>query len=248
MSDPATPVLVPPRGGGGIGDYSLRDFAAKWLMQQDDLAETSRYRAKNAALATDRDGRDRVVLIGDSITEFWPAGFDGRSWRCINRGIAGQNSSQILLRFEDDAVALAPKLVVMLCGTNDLRAYAGPAASVAPSALRHIQRNITAMADICAGRSIGLALATIPPVGLQPEVHRDGAAIIAANRWLAAFARERALPVVDYHAALIDEHGRLPVALSDDGVHPNAVGYERMSAVLSAVLQAAGFAADTVTE
>jgi lysophospholipase L1-like esterase len=247
MASPVDPILTPPRGGVDIGDYSLRDFAAKWLVQQADLAETDRYRAANAALLAEGDCRQRVVLIGDSITEFWTAaeGFGGATWRTVNRGIAGQNSTQMLLRFGDDVAALDPALAVLLCGTNDLRCYAGPPTAIAASALDRVRRNVTSMADIAKGRGIALVLATLPPTGRQPDTFRDPAAIVAVNNWIGDFARARALGFIDYHGALRGADGYLPPALSADGVHPNAAGYARMSAALLPVLTDQGFHTNT---
>ena len=239
-------VLIPPRDGIDIGDYSLRDFAAKWMWQQADLAQLGRYRAANAALVARADPRARVVLMGDSITEFWTDAdaLAGPGWYAVNRGIAGQNAAQMLLRFQADAIDLAPRAVVLLCGTNDLRSYAGPPAALAEAALARIAPAMTSMADIATARGVAIALCTLPPVGRQPDTYRDPAAIVGVNRWIADFARARGVPLVDYHAALADAAGRLPAALSDDGVHPNPAGYARMMTQLSAVLAALGCTPD----
>lgn len=223
-------MLVPPRDGVDIGDYTLRDFAAKWLMQQCDLAEVSVYREANRALLDSGDRRQRLVVIGDSITEFWTdlAELQTESVAVINRGIRGQNSSQLLLRFEDDAIALQPAGIVLLCGTNDLRSYVGDAASVAESAKQRIVRNVTGMADIAQARRIALCLAALPPVNPAHPVHRDPSAIVAINGWLADFAAARGLDFIDYHRVLVNAAGHLDAAFSEDGLHPNATGYARM--------------------
>lgn len=244
----ATPVaaqsqLRPPMGGQGIGDYTLHDFAAKWMMQQDDIPEIARHHAANQALLASGDRRPRVVLMGDSITDHWDAleAESSPDLLVVNRGIGGQNTSQMLLRFQDDVVALSPVAVVILGGTNDLRAYVGDPASVGPSALARISRNITAMADIARGRGFKVVLATLPPVGAEREkVSRDAEAIKAVNAWIKAFAAERGYPVADYHAALVDAAGVLPPRLSPDGVHPNAEGYAAMRPPLEQALAKAG--------
>ena len=235
--------LRPPANGRGIGDYTLHDFAAKWMMQQDDLAEVERYREANAALIASTDKRPRVVLMGDSITDHWDAleAEQHPELLIVNRGIGGQNTSQMLLRFEDDVVALKPAVVVILGGTNDLRAYVGDPASVGASALARISRNITAMSDIAKGRGFKVVLATLPPVGADREkVSRDAEAIKTVNVWIKTFAAERGYPVADYHAALVDAGGVLPPALSPDGIHPNIEGYAVMRPVLAAALAQAG--------
>lgn len=236
--------LRPPAGGHGIGDYTLHDFAAKWMMQQDDLAEVGRYREANAALAASGDKRPRIVLMGDSITDHWDAleAEPHEDLLIVNRGIGGQNTSQMLLRFEDDVVAQKPAVVVILGGTNDLRAYVGDPASVGASALARISRNITAMSDIAKGRGFKVVLATLPPVGADREkVSRDAQAILTVNAWIKAFAAERGYPVADYHAALVDAAGVLPSSLSPDGIHPNADGYAAMRPALAKALAAAGY-------
>ena len=213
------------------------------MMQQDDIPEIGRYRAANQALIASGDKRARVVLMGDSITDHWDAaqGLASKDVDIVNRGIGGQNTSQMLLRFEDDVVALEPAVVVILAGTNDLRAYVGDPATVGPSALQRIARNITAMSDIAKARDIKVVLATVPPVGADREqVSRDAGAIKAVNAWIVAFAAERGYPLADYHAALVDPIGVLPPALSADGIHPNAQGYAAMQPSLAKALAAAG--------
>ncbi len=239
----AQTTLRPPANGRGIGDYTLHDFAAKWMMQQDDLAEIERYREANAALIASNDKRPRVVLMGDSITDHWDAleAEPHKDLLIVNRGIGGQNTSQMLLRFEDDVAALKPAVVIILGGTNDLRAYVGDPASVGASALARISRNITAMSDIAKGRGFKVVLATLPPVGADREkVSRDGEAIKAVNAWIKAFAAERDYPLADYHAALVGPDGVLPPALSPDGIHPNADGYAAMRPALAKALAATG--------
>jgi len=223
-------LLIPPRDGVDIGDYTLRDFAAKWLMQQCDLAETNVYREANRALLAGEDRRQRLVFMGDSITEFWAdlAELQTEAVAIVNRGIRGQNSSQMLLRFEDDAIALRPACIVLLCGTNDLRSYVGDAGSVAEGARQRVVRNVTAMADIAQARRIALCLGAVPPVNPAHPVHRDPSAIVAINAWLADFAAARELDFIDYHRVLVDAAGHLDAAFSEDGVHPNAAGYARM--------------------
>lgn len=232
--------LRPPMGGSGIGDYTLHDFASKWMMQQDDLAEVGRHAQANRDLLANGDKRARIVLMGDSITANWAdlAARDTAAVRLVNRGIGGQNTSQMLLRYEDDVVQLAPSAVVIMGGTNDLRAYVGDPALVGPSALERIRRNITAMADIAEGRRFKVVLCTLPPVGADRErVSRDAGAILAVNAWIKSFAASRGYAVADYHAALADPAGALPAALSPDGIHPNADGYAVMWPVLSRALE-----------
>jgi len=232
-------VLHPPRGGSGVGDFSLHDFAAKWMMQQDDIAEIENYSLANDALKAGPQDADRVVMIGDSISEFWTglAGGSVGSRAIVNRGIAGQNTSQMLLRFEDDVVALAPRSVVILGGMNDLRSYVGDPSVIVVSAKARIMRNLTAMTDIAVGRGIMPVLCALPPVGAdRHRVLRDAAAIVAVNGWIRDFCSQHGHVFVDFHDALADEHGMLPLAFSDDGIHPNSAGYAAMSPPLRSAL------------
>ena len=228
MADPT--YLRPPLGGAGIGDYSLHDFVAKWMMQQDDIAEIATFAAANTDLLTDGDKRERVVLFGDSITAFWDtSSYETDTVRLINRGIPGQNSSQMLLRFIDDVVALAPRTVAILCGTNDLRAYVGDPASIVVSASARIRRNLAAMCDIAKANGIQVVLSTLPPVGDDRErVNRDSQAIRDVNIWLAAFADQHGHALTDYHSVLADPAGYLPADLGEDGLHPSPAGYQLM--------------------
>jgi lysophospholipase L1-like esterase len=235
----ASAQIRPPSGGKGVGDYTLHDFAAKLMMQQDDIAEVGRYREANRALLAERDARPRIVFVGDSITELWTAleARTDRTRRWINRGIGGSNTTQMLLRFEDDAVGLQPAIVVLMGGTNDFRAYAGSPASVVDGAFERIRRNITAMSDIADARHIAMVLCSIPPVGRDIErIARDPAGIVRANRWLAAFARDRGYRFIDYAGVLSDRDGFLKSEYSQDGIHPNAAGYDAMMGVLESAL------------
>lgn len=227
--------LRPPSGGKGVGDYTLHDFAAKWMMQQDDIAEIGRYREANRALLAESDQRRRIVFIGDSITEGWAA-LETRSdaaTRWVNRGIGGSNTTQMLLRFEDDAVALQPAVVVIMGGTNDLRAYVGTPASVVDGAFERVKRNITAMADISDARRIAVVLCSVPPVGRDLErIARDPAGVARINAWIEAFARERKYSFVDYRRVLAESDGSMRGDYSKDGIHPNEAAYQAMMSLL----------------
>lgn len=225
-----------------IGDMKLRDFAAKWMMQQDDLAEIGRYAQANRDLATGTDTRPRLVLMGDSITFHWGAdelpSIPGLS--LVNRGIPGQNTSQMLLRFQDDVIALKPVAVMIFGGINDARIHVGdPAAPMAATAvLDRVRRNVTSMADIAQGRGMKIVLCTLPPFAQgHPELGRDVATIARVNDWIRGFAAERGYPVADFHAALAGADGFLPAELTVDGLHPTSNAYRRMAAPLEAAVR-----------
>lgn len=233
-SQPAGPIQ-PPRGGRWLGDYSLRDFAAKIMVQLDDFAELDHYRDKNQVERSRPYDVPGVVLMGDSITEFWGADLlpDMHGRRLINRGVAGQNSSVMLLRFQADVIELRPAVVVILAGTNDLRAYVGDPGDLGLGTLERLSQNLTAMADMAEGRGVRVVMATLPPVGGDlASVARSPALIQRVNAWISSFAQERGYALADYFTALADPDGVMPTDLSEDGVHPNASGYRRMAAIL----------------
>lgn len=199
-----------------------------------DWANLSRYRAANDSLPAPRPGEDRVVYIGDSITESWagsfPAHFPGKPY--IGRGISGQTTPQILVRFRQDVVALKPKVVVILAGTNDIAGNTGP------STLAMIQDNLGSMAEIARANGIRVVLSSVLPVydypwkrGLAPAPK-----IAALNSWIRRYSAETGAVYLDYHSAMVDAHGGLRAELTKDGVHPNAVGYAIMAPLAEAAI------------
>lgn len=192
-----------------------------------DWANLGRYRAANDSIGVARPGERRVVFIGDSITESWAPYFStlfpGKAY--INRGISGQTSAQMLLRFRQDVVALKPKVVVILAGTNDIAGNTGP------STLGMIQDNIASMVEIAQANGIRVVLGAVLPAyefawkrGVVPAPK-----IIALNSWIHRYAAQSGAVYLDYHTATVDSRGGLKAELSSDGVHPNLAGYKRMA-------------------
>jgi lysophospholipase L1-like esterase len=177
--------------------------------------------------------------MGDSITEFWSR-FDPELFGegVVNRGISGQTSPQMLVRFYSDVVALRPAAVHLMAGTNDLAGNTGP------SRPEDFKNNIRAMVDLAEANGIAVVLASIPPAAAfpwRPEV--EPAPIIAQlNDWLEGYATENKLVFVDYHAAITGPSGELRAELSSDGVHPDADGYAAMRPLTIEALAAAGVA------
>jgi lysophospholipase L1-like esterase len=201
-----------------------------------DWPRLGRYAAANAALGPARPGEQRVVFFGDSITDNWSKPghggfFPGRPY--VNRGIGGQTTAQMLVRFRADVVALGPAAVVILAGTNDISGNNGPVSTAS------IQDNLASMAELARAHGIRVVLASILPV-TDDEKGADGtpitrtrdrppATIAALNEWIAAFAAREGHVHLDYHAALADSRGALKADLNDDGLHPNAAGYAVMA-------------------
>jgi lysophospholipase L1-like esterase len=208
----------------------IGSLAMPALAQQPaaDPADLARYREANHRLIASADTRPRIVLMGDSITDFWKRQDRLASPRLnlVNRGISGQTTDQMLLRFRQDALALEPVKVAILGGTNDI--FHGVDGST-------IVRNIAAMADLADRYHVQVILCSIPPMGNGPLDLRQR--IVAVNQQIQAIAKSRHYRFADYHAALADEGGNLPPTLAPDGVHPNAAGYARMWPVLDEALR-----------
>ena len=214
---------------------SAEDLAAYRAYQRElqavDWAYLCRYREDNQRLSGGPP--PRVVLIGDSITENWkqrdPDPFvDG----VIDRGISGQTTPQMLLRFHQDVIALRPRVVHIMAGTNDVAGNTGPTSDT------QFQHNIEAMVELAQVHGIKVALASIPPAKAfysRPDA-RPAQRIRQGNDWLRAYARERGLVFVDYYPVLADADGGLRADLGGDGVHPSKAGYQRMDPLFAAAV------------
>ena len=189
-----------------------------------DWAQLCRYRAENAALR--RATGPRVIFMGDSITEFWkPAHPEFFGENYIDRGISGQTTAQMLVRFRQDVIALKPAVVHILGGTNDIGGNGGP------TTLDAIKNNIASMVDLATANDIRVVLGSVPPAESfpwRPSILEPAQHIVELNEWLRRFARERNLFYVDYHEPLADERDAMKQTFSNDGVHPNRDGYSVM--------------------
>jgi lysophospholipase L1-like esterase len=211
-----------------------------------DYGRLSRYASANAALAAPRPGEPRVVFFGDSITDNWSkAGyggfFPGRPY--VNRGIGGQTTSQMLVRFRADVLDIGAAAVVILAGTNDIAGNAGPVT------LEAVENNLAAMAELAGLHGVRVVLASLLPVSDdkqdakgQPIVRttdRPPATIDALNAWLALYARKNHGVYLDYHSAVVGAGGRFKAELTDDGLHPNSAGYAVMAPLAERALREA---------
>jgi lysophospholipase L1-like esterase len=211
----------------------------------NDYANLRRYAADNPKVGAPAAGEDRVVFMGDSITDSWGRSqnpniaspyFPGKPY--VNRGISGQTTAQMLLRFYPDVVAHKPKAVVFLAGTNDL------AGNLGPVTIESIENNLAAMADIARANSIKVVLGSVLPVC---DYHRPQTAqrppekIKALNEWLKATAAKNGYVYLDYYTPMLDDKGFLKAELTYDGLHPNAAGYQVMAPLAEkAIAQALG--------
>jgi lysophospholipase L1-like esterase len=202
-----------------------------------DWPALNRYRQANAQLAPPASDESRVVFMGNSITEGWAplfaTQFPGKPY--IGRGISGQTTPQMLLRFRQDVIALRPKVVVILAGTNDIAGNTGP------STLEMIEDNLMSMTELAQANGIRVVLASVLPVfdypwkrGLEPAPK-----IVALNRWLSAYAARVGAVYADFHTPMSDERQGMKAGLSADGVHPNAAGYAIMAPIVERAIAVA---------
>lgn len=203
-----------------------------------DFGDLARYKADDAALPAPNAGERRVVFMGDSITDGWkisgPDGsFPGKPY--VNRGISGQTTPQMLVRFRPDVIDLKPSAVVILAGTNDLAGNTGP------MTLEQTEENLASMADLATANGIQVVLCSILPAfdypwspGLEPAPK-----IATLNQWMKSYAAQKGYTYVDYYSAMSDSRGGLPPALSKDGVHPLPAGYAVMAPLAEAGIEQA---------
>lgn len=193
-------------------------------MRANDWAYRCRYRQDNARVVAS-GVRPDVIFVGDSLTENWPAAHPGFfASGNLGRGVSGQTSSQMLLRFYRDVVELHPRAVHIMAGTNDINGATGP------STLDDVMANIAAMVDLARAHDIEVILAEIPPI--DPSSRKPGFVpdpnVLALNSRFRELAQSRDLVTVDYYDVLTDGEGKLDETLSNDGLHPNRAGYEVM--------------------
>jgi lysophospholipase L1-like esterase len=214
----------------------LEESAARNAKNLQDWPNLARYREANAAVAAPVAGGSRVVFMGDSITDMWPEPrfgefFPGKPY--IGRGISGQTTPQMLIRFRPDVIALKPRVVVILAGTNDIAGNTGP------MSLEEIEGNLASMSELAHVNGIRVVLSSVLPVydggratdgaPLVMTDRRPPEKIVALNEWIKNYASHHGDTYLDYFSAMVDEHGFLKKDLSEDGLHPNKAGYAVMA-------------------
>ncbi|HFK2919571.1 TPA: SGNH/GDSL hydrolase family protein [Stenotrophomonas maltophilia] len=227
-----SPLLLKPVG-------ELRADEVRFMQQRlADWPQLQRYRDANAQLPAPASGQPRVVFYGDSITEGWgregsASFFPGKGW--LNRGISGQTTAQMLVRFPQDVLALKPQVVVILAGTNDIAGNTGP------STQAMIEDNLHAMVDLARAHGIAVVLASVLPVSDYPWLPGTTPApkVRALNTALKRYADAQHLVYLDYYTPMANAAGGLDPALADDGVHPTAEGYAVMAPLAEAAVKCA---------
>ena len=202
-----------------------------------DWPQLNRYRDANAKVPPPAKNEIRVVFLGDSITDGWKLGeyFPNKAY--INRGISGQTTPQMLIRFRPDVIAHKPKIIVILAGTNDIAGNTGP------MTLDMIEDNYASMADLARANGIKVVFASVLPIHdygkTKMSERRPPDQIQKLNQWLKSFCAANGHTYLDYYSKMIDENEMLKAEFANDGLHPNSDGYKVMAPLAEAAIQQA---------
>ena len=223
------PPAIPTTGFAGLDQYR----ASRIAVFTDDFGQLARYREADAQLGAPKPRENRVVFFGDSITDIWKLEdyFPGKPY--VNRGIGGQTTPQMLVRYRQDVIDLQPKVVVILAGTNDIAGNTGP------MSVEEIEGNLASMSELAHVNGIHVVLSSVLPVyngghaadgtPLVMTDRRPPEKIAALNEWIKNYASHHGDTYLDYFSAMVDDRGFLKKDLSDDGLHPNKAGYAVMA-------------------
>jgi lysophospholipase L1-like esterase len=207
------------------------------LINAQDWANTDRFKNENTKLGLPAPGEKRIVFMGNSITEGWgnicPDFFKNGYY--INRGISGQTTPQMLVRFRPDVINLKPAIIVILAGTNDIAGNTGP------STLEMILDNLISMAELAKANQIKVILCSVLPVydypwkpGLAPA-----GKIVTLNEMIKRYADDNGIIYLDYFSSMVDERKGLKKEYSNDGVHPTEAGYKIMEPLVETAIKKA---------
>lgn len=208
-------------------------------MFMNDFGQLKRYHDADTQLGPPTQGEPRVVFFGDSITDMWKLdeSFPGRHY--INRGISGQTTPQMLVRYRQDVIDLHPAVVVILAGTNDIAGNTGP------ESLQQIEGDYASLAELSRSNGIRVVFSSVLPInGYTPHalnffLQRSPEKILALNGWLKKYCAENGVVYLDYFSAMVDEHGYLKQDLTEDGLHPNPAGFAVMAPLAQAAITSA---------
>ena len=230
-----SPPSIPSTGFRGLDQYR----ASRIAVFTDDYGQLARYREANAKLGPPAAGENRVVFFGDSITDIWKLADYFPNKPYVNRGIGGQTTPQMLVRFRQDVIDLRPKVVVILAGTNDIAGNTGPMSN------EDIEANYASLAELAGAHGIRVVYSSVLPVHNYTERSKDFFAqrpmsrILELNTWLKDYCAKNSILYLDYFSALVDDKGMLKKDLADDGLHPNDSGYKIMAPLAEAAIQKA---------
>jgi len=245
-----TPAAAAPAAQAPALDLTCPDVATaiQALLRSDarlrDWPQLARYRDANRTVAAPAAGESRVVFMGDSITDLWQQPrfggfFPGKPY--IDRGISGQTTPQMLIRFRPDVIELKPKVVVILAGTNDIAGNTGAMTD------EDVERNLQSMAELAKANGIKVVLASITPTSAYHAAanatpqssSRPLTRIKAINAWMKRYAEANGHVYLDYFSPMLDDTGVMKADLTGDDLHPNAAGYAIMAPLAEAAIQRA---------
>ena len=224
---------IPTTGFAGLDQYR----ASRVAMFTDDFGQLTRYREANAKIGPPARRENRVVFFGDSITDIWKLdeSFPGKPY--VNRGIGGQTTPQMLVRFRQDVIDLQPKVVLILAGTNDIAGNTGRMRN------EDIEADYASMSELARAHGIRVIFESVLPVHNYTERSKDFFAqrpqqrILALNEWLKAHCKRNGDMYLDYFSAMVDAQGMMKKDLADDGLHPNAAGFKVMAPMAEAAIE-----------
>ena len=208
-------------------------------MFMNDFGQLERYHAADTSLGAPTPGEPRVVFFGDSITDIWKLddSFPGKHY--INRGIGGQTTPQMLVRFRQDVIDLHPAVVVILAGTNDIAGNTGE------ETLEQIEDDYESFAELARVNGIRVVFSSVTPINAMNQralwffLQRSPEKILALNVWLKKYCADHDLVYLDYFSAMVDDQGFLKKDLTADGLHPNAAGFAVMAPLAQAAIEKA---------
>ncbi len=232
LSQQPNTATIPLTGHPGLDQYR----ASRIAVFTDDYGQLQRYRADDATVKAMSNNKNRVVFFGDSITDGWKLDkyFAGKPY--INRGISGQTTPQMLVRFRQDVIDLRPQVVVILAGTNDIAGNTGPMSN------EDIEANFASFEELARTHGIRVVFSSILPVhnytpqGEEFSSQRPAARILELNTWIKDYCAKNGVVYLDYFSDMVDEKGMLKRDLADDGLHPNDAGYKIMVPLAEAAI------------
>src|SRR5262245_34051199 len=220
---------------------AMRQQVERMQRRLQDWPQLNRYKEANAKVPASDKGENRVVFMGDSITDGWKLDEYFPAKPYINRGISGQTTPQMLIRLRPDVIDLKPKVVLILAGTNDIAGNTGPMTD------QEIENNIASMSELAKANNIKVVLSSIlpvaayhPPTNNFPQtVQRPMVRIRAINEWMKQYASKEHHIYLDYFSAMLDASGLMREDLTGDDLHPNAKGYAIMAPLADAAIKQA---------
>ena len=226
---------IPSTGFSGLDQYR----ASRISIYTDDFGQLARYREPTPRWRRQQRAKNESYFLAtpSPTTGSYPDYFPGKPY--INRGVDGQTTPEMLVRFRQDVIDLHPKVIVVLAGTNDIAGVTGPTSN------EDIEANYASMAELARAHRIRVVFASVLPVhnythdAEESFALRPRARILALNKWLKDYCAKNRLVYLDYFSALIDEQGMLKRALADDGLHPTDAGYRIMAPLAVKAIQKA---------